>query len=192
MVPRSAEVAATTGLLSPVIQNGPGRLPGGIVTGMADEPGDELRADNARLVSWAGPAFILFSIVLIPWTIYLGYKLPSRQLSPHYNIAWAGFDVILLVVLAATGVFALRRSHYLAVAATAAATLLVVDAWFDVMTSPPGGQFLESLASAVFVELPLAAVCGWLSYHTEHLEEERIVLLLGRDAWRHLTPGGDR
>jgi uncharacterized protein YeaO (DUF488 family) len=28
------------------------------------------------------------------------------------------------------------------VGATAAATLLVVDAWFDVVTSPPGSQFL--------------------------------------------------
>ena len=159
---------------------------------MAAEPVDEPPADNARLVAWAGPAFILFSVVLIPWTIYLGFELPDRQESSHYNIAWVGFDVILLAVLALTGFFALRRSHLLAVGATAAATLLVVDAWFDVMTSPPGSQFLESLASAVFIELPLAAVCGWLAYHTEHLEEERITLVPGRDAWQRLTPGGDR
>jgi len=144
---------------------------------MAGERGGELSADNARLVRWAGPAFLLFSVALVPWTVYLGYTLPDRQLSPHYNIAWVGFDVILLVVLAATGIFALRRSLYLAMAATAAATLLVVDAWFDVMTSP-GSQFLESLATALLIELPLAVVCGWLAYHTEHLAEERIVLLL--------------
>jgi hypothetical protein len=150
---------------------------------MAAESVDE-PADNARLVMWAGPAFILFAIVLIPWTIYLGLDLPDRQESSHYNIAWVGFDVVLLVVLAATGFFALRRSHFLALSATAAATLLVVDAWFDVMTSPPGSQFLESLASAVLIELPLAAVCGWLAYHTEHLEKEWIIL--------RLTPGGNR
>ncbi|HEY7264634.1 MAG TPA: hypothetical protein VH589_24520 [Trebonia sp.] len=144
---------------------------------MAGERGGELSADNARLVRWAGPAFLLFSVALVPWTVYLGYTLPDRQLSSHYNIAWVGFDVILLVVLAATGIFALRRSLYLAMAATAAATLLVIDAWFDVMTSP-GSQFLESLATAVLIELPLAVVCGWLAYHTEHLAEERIVLLL--------------
>ena len=46
---------------------------------MAVEPVDEPPADDARLVSWAGPAFILFSIVLIPWTIYLGFNLPDRQ-----------------------------------------------------------------------------------------------------------------
>ena len=158
---------------------------------MAAESGDEPVADNARLVRWAGPAFILFAVVLIPWTIYLGLKLPSMQLSSHYDIAWVGFDVILLVVLAATGFFAIRRSPFLAVGAAAAATLLVVDAWFDVMTSPPGSQFLESLASAVLIELPLAAVCGWLAYHTEHLQEDRITLVPSRDSWRRLTPGND-
>jgi hypothetical protein len=160
---------------------------------MADEPIDEPLADNARLVAWAGPAFLLFSVVLIPWTVFLGFELPDRQESSHYNIAWVGFDVMLLVVLAATGFLALRRSPFLAVGATAAATLLVVDAWFDVVTSPPGSQFLESLASAVLIELPLAAVCGWLAYHTEHLEEERVILLLGRDTWRRrLTQGSER
>ncbi len=159
---------------------------------MAADPVDEPLADNARLVAWAGPAFILFSIVLVPWTIYLGFDLPDRQESSHYNIAWVGFDVMLLVVLAATGFFALRRSRFLALGATAAATLLVVD-WFDVMTSPPGSQFLESLATEILIELPLAAVCGWLAYHTEHLEEERVILLLRRDSWRRrLTPRGSR
>jgi hypothetical protein len=71
---------------------------------MAAEPVDEpLADDDTRLVAWAGPAFILFSLVLVPWTIYLGFDLPDRQESSHYNIAWVGFDVMLLVVLAATG-----------------------------------------------------------------------------------------
>ena len=130
--------------------------------------------DTARIVRWAGPAFVLCSVVLIPWTIYLGFSLPSRQLSPHYNIAWAGFDVMELLALGATGFFALRRSRYLALAAAAAATLLVVDAWFDIMTSPRD-QVLRAILEAAVVELPLAAVCGWLSYHTEHLTNRRII-----------------
>jgi hypothetical protein len=135
--------------------------------------------DDARSVRWAGPAFVLFSVILLPWTIYLGYSLPSRQLSPHYDIAWAGFDVLLLVALASTGYFALRRSRYLAMAAAATATLLAVDAWFDIMTSPRR-QLPQAFTLAVLIELPLAALCAWLSYHTQHLEERRIVLLLRR------------
>jgi hypothetical protein len=86
---------------------------------------------------------------------------------------------MLLVALASAGYFALRRSRYLATAAAATAALLVVDAWFDVVTSPPS-QLPESVLLAVAVELPLAAVCAWLSYHTEQLAERRIVLLLRR------------
>lgn len=142
----------------------------------ADEPENAVLVDNARVVRWAGPAFALFSLILLPWTIYLGYSLPSRQVSPHYDVAWAGFDVMLLVALASTGYFALRRSRYLATAATVTATLLVVDAWFDVMTSPPS-QRLESVALSVLIELPLASLCVWLSYHTQQLTERRMVLL---------------
>ena len=135
--------------------------------------------DNARVIKWAGPAFVLFSLILLPWIVYLAYSLPSRQVSADYGIAWAGFDVMLLIALASTGYFALRRSRYLAAVATAAATLLVVDAWFDVMTTLPG-QRLEPLALAAGVELPLAAVCVWLSLHTQQLAERRLVLLLRR------------
>ncbi len=142
----------------------------------ADEPENAVLVDNARVVRWAGPAFALFALILLPWTIYLGYSLPSRQVSPHYDAAWAGFDAMLVAALASTAYFALRRSRYLATAATATATLLVVDAWFDVMTSPPS-QRLESVALAVLIELPLAALCVWLSHHTQQLAKRRIVLL---------------
>jgi hypothetical protein len=145
----------------------------------ADEPENAVLVDNARVVRWAGPAFALFSLILLPWIAYLAYSLPSRQVSADYDVAWAGFDVMLLAALAGTGYFALRRSRYLAMAAIAAATLLVVDAWFDVMTTLPG-QRLEPVALAAGVELPLAAVCIWLSLHTQQLAERRLVLLLRR------------
>jgi hypothetical protein len=145
------------------------------MVGSTPEPERPLRADDSRIVRWAGPAFVLSSLVLIPWTVYLGYSLPSRQLSPHYNIAWAGFDVLELIALGATGYFALRRSRYLAVSAAAAATLLVVDAWFDVMTSPRR-QVPQAIVLAVLIELPLACLCAWLSYHTEHIAEHTITL----------------
>lgn len=132
--------------------------------------------DQFDVARWAGPAFLLCSVVLIPWTAYLAFSLPSRQVSSHYNVAWVGFDVFLLVTLGATGFFALRRSRYLALTSASAATLLVVDAWFDVLTSP-GRQVIESIILAVVVELPLAGICAWLSYKTEHLAERRFSVL---------------
>ena len=145
----------------------------------APEPENDVLVDEARIVRWTGPMFALFSLILLPWTIYLGESLPTRQLSAHYDAAWAGFDVILMVALACTAYFALRRSRHLATAATATATLLVVDAWFDVLTTP-SGQLAESILLAVAVELPLAAVCMWLSLHTQQLTERRITLLMRR------------
>jgi hypothetical protein len=127
------------------------------------------------IARWVAPTFIVCSLVLIPWIVYLGLSLPTRQVSSHYDAAWVGFDVFELIALAATGFLALRRSRFLALPAAAAATLLVVDAWFDVLTSP-GHQMLESVLIAVFIELPLACVCGWLSYHTERLMDRSVHL----------------
>lgn len=146
----------------------------------AAEPENEVLVDESRLVRWAGPLFALCSLILLPWTIYLARTLPARQESPHNDIAWVGFDVILLIGLATTAYFALRRSGFLTISASASATLLVVDAWFDIMTSP-GDQVAESIVLAALVELPLAAVCLWLSLHTEHLAERRINLLLAHE-----------
>jgi hypothetical protein len=129
--------------------------------------------EPAEVSRWVAPAFIFCSLVLIPWIVYLGFSLPSRQVSPHYAAAWVGFDVFELIALAATGFLALRRSRYLALASASAATLLICDAWFDILTSPRH-QVLQSVVLAVVIELPLASVCAWLSYHTERLADRRI------------------
>ena len=145
----------------------------------APEPENAVLTDDTRAVRWAGPLFALFALIMVPWTVYIGESLPRRQLSPHYDVAWAGFDVMLLAALAATAFFALRRSRYLSMAATATAVLLLVDAWFDLMTTP-SGQLTQSIVLAAVVELPLAAMCIWLSLHTQELAERRIVLLMRR------------
>ena len=147
------------------------------LVGAAPEPENTVLTDDARLVRWAGPSFLLFSLILLPWIGYIAVSLPSRQLSPNYDIAWAGFDVFLLAGLVSTAYFALRRSRYLSTAAAATATLLVVDAWFDCMTTP-ADQRWQSFVLCGLVELPLATLCLWLSYHTHQIAEHRIRLLL--------------
>jgi hypothetical protein len=153
----------------------------------ARELTDTALSDASWVLRWVGPAFALFSAALIPWIVYLGLTLPAREVSHHYNVAWVGFDVLELVALGATGYFALRHSRYLALTSAAAATLLVVDAWFDILTSPRH-EIMQAIASAIFIELPLAAVCAWLSYHTEHLAERRISVR--RDLWGGLPSRG--
>ncbi len=145
----------------------------------ADEPQNKVLVDESRLVRWVGPLFALFSVVLVPWIVYIAVSLPSRQLSPNYDLAWAGFDVLLAAGLAGSAYFALRRSRYLSAASAATAALLVVDAWFDCMTTP-GSDRWQSIAFCFLVELPLAAVCLWLSYHTEQIGQRRILILQRR------------
>ena len=45
--------------------------------------------------------------------------------------------------------------------------MLVCDAWFDIVTSRGGGEMWEAVAEAVFAELPLAALCGFIVYDAE-------------------------
>jgi hypothetical protein len=136
-------------------------------------------AGQPRIVRWVGIFFVACFIGLIPWTIYLWFSLPVRALSPHYNLAWTGFDVLLALALLATGACVITRSGYLTAAATSAATLLVVDAWFDITTSPPGAELFWALVMAAVAELPLATACGWLAYHTEHICRRKIDVFLG-------------
>jgi hypothetical protein len=95
------------------------------------------------------------SFGLVPWTLWLTYSLPSRHLTSHYDIAWVGFDVALALSIALTAGAALRDSRALAPLAAITGTMLLCDAWFDVVTS----WDLEALLLAVCAELPLAALC---------------------------------
>jgi hypothetical protein len=119
---------------------------------------------------WVVPLFGLAALLLVPWVVLLVAALPSTHRAVHWDVAWAGFDVALALLLLTVAVAAWRRSSWLEGAATATATLLFVDAWFDVLTSSTRAEFLVSIGEAAFVELPLAILC----------------LLLARDAGRRL------
>ena len=145
---------------------------------VSDEPANRVLVDNARLVRWAAPVFAACVAILVPWIIIAGLTLPNRQLSRNYNIAWSGYDVLLLTGLALTGWSALRRSRLLPLVAAGTGALLAADAWFDVLTSPGGWSLTEAVAMSVFAELPLAALCWWLALHSQDVAERRLVLLM--------------
>jgi hypothetical protein len=127
-----------------------------------------------RLARWIVPLLGLAALLLVPWIVLLVLVLPSTQRAAHWDVAWAGFDVALALLLFTVAVAAWRRSPWLEGAATAAATLLFVDAWFDVLTSSTRTEFWVSILEAAFVELPLAILC----------------LLLARTAERRVALGG--
>ena len=75
---------------------------------VSEDAGNRVLVDNARLVRWAAPLFAACAVVLLPWIVIAGLTLPQRALSPNYDVAWAGYDVILLVGLV------VHRGHHAA------------------------------------------------------------------------------
>lgn len=99
-------------------------------------------------------------------------SLPSRHLqSGFYDLAWGGFDLGLATVLAATGYGLPRRRLWVQSTATAAATMLVCDAWFDTISANDSGERLLAVALALTVELSTAAVCLLIARHVEEVAE---------------------
>jgi hypothetical protein len=117
---------------------------------------------------WVAPLFGLLGAGTIPWTVYLSMTLPDHAHTHNYRLAWVGFDVLLVVVLLVTAYLAWRGSPLVGLLAGCAATMLVVDAWFDVTTSNRG-EFGFALLLALAAELPLAVLCGWVALHVDRV-----------------------
>ena len=109
--------------------------------------------------AWAIALLAATAVALVPWSIALSTRLPAHHVVRHWDVAWAGFDVGLAIVLGATVVVALRGSAWLPGLAMASAAMLLCDAWFDVVTSANDVDLGVALGSAAIVELPLAVVC---------------------------------
>jgi hypothetical protein len=101
---------------------------------------------------------VVCCIALAIWTGVLAVTLPRYYRSGGWRGAWVGFDVALLVALAATGWAAWRGRQLLIVCLIVLATLLLCDAWFDVVLDLRTPGFQLSLLSAIVIELPLAGL----------------------------------
>lgn len=130
---------------------------------------------------WVAPIFVMLALLTVPWIAYLAMTLPRRTTTVHYRGAWVGFDIGLVFLLSLTAYFAWRGSRRLEIVASATATTLAIDAWFDVSTTPMP-DLLASVLLAVLVELPLATICLWIALHTDRLQERRMRQLARRAA----------
>ena len=129
---------------------------------------EDARANPIGFVArWAPLVLGSVAIFLVPWTLWLTYTLPTRHVAHHWRIAWVGFDVALAVVLAVTALGIVKRKPWIESTAMIAGTLLLADAWFDVLTSKPGDDFTFAAAEAAFAEVPLALLCFWLGLSCE-------------------------
>jgi hypothetical protein len=103
------------------------------------------------------------AVALLPWVVYLAVSLPKRNLDQNYRAAWVGFDLLLGFAIVRTAYMAHRVDQRVQFPAIATATLLIVDAWFDVTTSSSRPQFFQALLLAAFIELPAAGFSLYLA-----------------------------
>ena len=133
---------------------------------------------------WVAPGFALAAVCTVPWVVFLAASLPATS-RVNDRLAWVGFDVSEVVMLALTAYLAWRGKAKVALAATALATMLVVDAWFDVNTSTAGAERDMALGFAV-LELSLAAVSLWIAFHAASVARRRLEDLARREAEREI------
>ena len=122
---------------------------------------------HIRLPRWVQIILSVTAAGLLPWTLWLTFTLPSRHLTEHYDVAWVVFDCALFCAFAATAWCAVKGSQWLVPFAAVTGTMLVCDAWFDVVTSIGSGDALEAILEAVLAELPLAVICALIVYDAE-------------------------
>ena len=132
--------------------------------------------DRGRLAS----ALLVLALFLVPWAFWLSRTLPATHEARHWDLAWAGFDAVLALGLASMALSVIRHSPWLSAAASASGTLLVVDAWFDVLAA----------AEAAAIELLLAALCCWLVRDSEHAIQALCDHLRIRGSTPTLPPAG--
>jgi len=145
-----------------------GRVPGPGVVAEAAAISPEVRRQVRRL-AWL---YLVAAVALLPWIVFLAISLPKRSLDVHYRASWVGFDLLLVFALARTAYMAFKVDARVQLAATAAATLLIVDAWFDVTTSHGRAAVVEALALALFAELPIAVFCVFVARRVSNYVSE--------------------
>ena len=145
-----------------------------------------MRLGSTSLRVWVAVVFGAVGVGLLPWAVWLSASLPAHHVTGRWDLAWSGFDSGLALLFLATAVAAYRRSPWVAACAAATGTLLVTDAWFDVVLESHADELRFSILLAVFAELPLAAVCFWIAYRTERFLAQAVDVAL------HLPAAGER
>jgi hypothetical protein len=140
----------------------------------------------ATLRHWVIGVFTTVGLAMLPWTIWLSTSLKPHHETEHWDIAWSGFDAGLAVAFLLTATAAWRRSTWVGACAAATGTLLVTDAWFDIVLESHADEIRNALYLAALAELPIAAACFWIAHRTE-----RFLALIVEQAL-HLAPAAER
>jgi len=113
---------------------------------------------------WAVVLYSGLAVILIPWIFNLAVNLPAKHLVHHWDAVWVGFDILMFITIALTVYFAVTKTVWVTISASALATLFVIDAWFDILTSRPGREMRLSIFFGL-LEVILALLTFRLVHH---------------------------
>ena len=146
------------------------------------------RLGPVRLLQVCSAACAAFLLV---WISFLGATLPAQAVAHEWKLAWVGLDVAEAAGLLVVTWGARSRRKMLLPAASVTGTLLVCDAWFDVILTWGTSDGRWSVLSAVAAELPLAALLFAVAHQmtkTTVAELGARMCLAGPAAARHQLP----
>lgn len=125
-----------------------------------------------RWISWFA---LCVALGFLGWIIYLSTGITSIVTTHHYDVAWLGFDVLEVSMVAVAAVAAWKHHRSTTIFTGICAAMFAVDAWFDVWTSPRGGVLGAALL-AVCLEAPLVAIFTVATIHGERAKNNAGVL----------------
>lgn len=157
---RTGEVGGTVPDNGPVAGGQDGRSTPAAMPAGGGRPDHPLTRHRGLALS-----FMAIALAMVPWIVYLGLSLPPRYDAGHWNLLWIGFDVALVSVLSYTGWAAWFRRQIMASTSLVAATLLLCDAWFDMVSSIGHPDEWLTLLTGFGAEIPLAVFFIWLYRH---------------------------
>jgi hypothetical protein len=131
---------------------------------------------DPRVMRRMPAALLLIAAGLCAWVLELGAVLQGQAQVRNWSSTWVGLDLMEVTGLVLTAIMLHRRSVHLSPVAAVTATLFGLDAWFDVLTASAGAVWYESVATALFGEIPmtalLAALAIWaprhITVHSQH------------------------
>ena len=147
---------------------------------------DEPHVLRDRRYSWRRRLALLIvlggCVVLAAWIGVLAVTLPKHFHATHWRGAWVGFDVGLLAAFAATAWASWRQRQVLILCLTVTGTLLLCDAWFDLILDIGTDEFWTSVFTAAVAEIPLALLMFNAARRLHRLSVGIVIQLEGIDA----------
>jgi hypothetical protein len=95
-------------------------------------------------------------LILAAWIGLLAVSLPLTFKINQWRAVWVGLDVAELIGFAATAWASWKQRQVIVFCMIFTGTLLICDAWFDIVLDYGTPNITMSVISAVFAEFPLA------------------------------------